>query len=53
MNVKNGQVMLRCPTKKGEPPREFTFDAVYDWKYVLLCFKTVLPLTLQRTLNFL
>eukprot|EP00112_Aurelia_sp_Birch-Aquarium-sp1_P008558 Seg1946.8 transcript_id=Seg1946.8/GoldUCD/mRNA.D3Y31 product="Kinesin-like protein KIF3B" protein_id=Seg1946.8/GoldUCD/D3Y31 len=31
MNVKNGQVLLKCPSKKGEPPREFTFDAVYDW----------------------
>ena len=53
MNVKNGQVMLRCPTKKGEPPREFTFDAVYDWKYVLLCFKTVSSLLLQITLKIM
>ena len=34
MNVKKGNVMLRNPSKKEEGPREFTFDAVYDWKYV-------------------
>ncbi|XP_065072197.1 kinesin-II 95 kDa subunit-like [Rhopilema esculentum] len=31
MNVKKGNVMLRNPSKKEEAPREFTFDAVYDW----------------------
>ncbi len=32
MDVKKGVVMLKNPQKKTEAPREFTFDAVYDWK---------------------
>lgn len=32
MDVKKGMVMLRNPAKREEAPREFTFDAVYDWK---------------------
>ena len=33
MDVKRGHVVLHNPTSKtGEPPKEFTFDAIYDWK---------------------
>ena len=32
MNVKKGGVTLKNPLKASEAPREFTFDAVYDWK---------------------
>ena len=32
MDTKIGQVMLRNPKADGsEPPKTFTFDAVYDW----------------------
>ena len=33
MDVSRGSVSLRNPKSEG-PPREFTFDSVYDWKYV-------------------
>ena len=33
MDVPTGTVALHKPkAKPDEPPREFTFDAVYDWK---------------------
>ena len=32
MDVKRGMVLIRNPMRKEEAPREFTFDAVYDWK---------------------
>ena len=35
MEVKKGMVLIRNPARKEEAPREFTFDAVYDWKYVV------------------
>ncbi|XP_066916698.1 kinesin-II 95 kDa subunit-like [Clytia hemisphaerica] len=31
MDVKKGLVSLRNPVKQNEAPRQFTFDAVYDW----------------------
>merc|ERR1712212_561660 len=31
MNVKTGLIQLNNPAKKEEPPKESTFDAVYDW----------------------
>ena len=34
MDVKRGLVSIRNPAKKGEAPKEFTFDGVYDWKLV-------------------
>lgn len=37
MEVPRGTVMLRNPkARQDEALREFTFDAVYDWKYVNL-----------------
>ena len=32
MDVKRGMVLLRNPNRRDEAAREFTFDAVYDWK---------------------
>ena len=32
MDGKRGHVSLKNPQKPGEPPKEFTFDAIYDWK---------------------
>ena len=33
MDVQRGMVMLQNPkARRDETPREFTFDAVYDWK---------------------
>ena len=33
MDVSRGAVMLSNPKASlAEPPREFSFDAVYDWK---------------------
>ena len=32
MDVKRGHVGLKNPNKQGEPLKEFTFDAIYDWK---------------------
>ena len=32
MDVKRGLVDLTNPSKKNDPPRQFTFDSVYDWK---------------------
>ena len=34
MDVKRGIVDLKNPSKANETSRQFTFDAVYDWKYV-------------------
>merc|ERR1712168_1594023 len=31
MNVKMGQVEIRNPKSVTEPPRQFTFDSIYDW----------------------
>eukprot|EP00794_Sanderia_malayensis_P017022 gene17022-18736_t len=31
MDVKRGAVMLKNPLKASDAPRDFTFDAVYDW----------------------
>jgi hypothetical protein len=31
MDTKRGHVILRNPQRQGEP-KEFTFDAIYDWK---------------------
>jgi len=31
MEVRKGMVLIRNPSRKEEAPREFTFDAVYDW----------------------
>ena len=32
MDVKRGLVTLTNPAKKSDTPKQFTFDAVYDWK---------------------
>jgi len=32
MDVKRGLVTLKSPAKPNETPKQFTFDAVYDWK---------------------
>ena len=35
MEVNKGVILIRNPKLGGsEAPRNFTFDAVYDWKYV-------------------
>lgn len=34
MNVKKGTIEINNPAKKEEVPRMFTYDSVYDWKYV-------------------
>jgi hypothetical protein len=34
MDGKRGHITLKNPQKPGEAPKEFTFDAIYDWKYV-------------------
>jgi len=31
MDVKLGQISIRNPKNKSEPPRQFTFDSIYDW----------------------
>ena len=35
MNVKKGTIEITNPAKKEEVPRMFTYDSVYDWKWVL------------------
>ena len=33
MNSKRGTIEVKNPKgAKGEPPKQFTFDAVYDWE---------------------
>jgi len=32
MDKKAAQVVLRSPGNQGEPPKAFTFDAVFDWE---------------------
>ena len=34
MNVKKGTIEINNPSKKEEVPRMFTYDSVYDWKWV-------------------
>ncbi|XP_046857510.1 kinesin-II 95 kDa subunit-like [Xenia sp. Carnegie-2017] len=34
LDIKRGHVLLKNLAKQGEPPKEFTFDAVYDWNSV-------------------
>ena len=35
MNVKKGTIEITNPSKKEEVPRMFTYDSVYDWKWVI------------------
>lgn len=35
MNVKKGTIEIKNLLKKAEVPKMFTYDAVYDWKYVI------------------
>ncbi|XP_028399577.1 kinesin-II 95 kDa subunit-like [Dendronephthya gigantea] len=34
MDSKRGHISLKNPQKLGEPPKEFTFDAIYDWNSI-------------------
>ncbi|XP_078494760.1 kinesin family member 3B [Ciona intestinalis] len=31
MDVKSGQVQIKNPKSPNDPPKSFTFDAIYDW----------------------
>lgn len=34
MDTKRGMVTVKNPNEPNGAPKEFTFDSVYDWKYV-------------------
>lgn len=36
MDVARGMVILRNPNSSDGNLRDFTFDAVYDWKFVMI-----------------
>jgi len=43
MDPQRGLIEVKpCGNAHGETPKSFTFDAVYDWKYVVCLFLTQL-----------
>lgn len=34
MDLKAGQVVVRNPKAPNEPPKNFTFDSIYDWNSI-------------------